>query len=64
MRRLSVFLLAALSISASTPNPGTCGPWVSQTDGSAWRLCHDIHNLQYCEVRARGRIAPMQCLDD
>lgn len=63
MRRLSVFLLAALSVSANVPDPGTCGPWVSQPDGTAWRLCYDTRNVEYCELRTRGKISTFQCPD-
>ena len=63
MRRLSVFLLAALSVSANVPNPGTCGPWVPQTNGIKWRLCRDVHNNSYCELQRGRTTQPMQCPD-
>jgi hypothetical protein len=61
MSRLSVFALAFLSISAAAPAPGSCGPWVPQTNGTSWRMCVDERNQQYCELRTGNTIQRMQC---
>ena len=63
MFKLSVFLFAAAALAQNLPAPGTCGPWVPQTDGTKWRLCYDIHGVRYCELKRGNTITLMQCPD-
>ena len=64
MRRIAFLALVAfVSVAAvpAPPAPGTCGTWVPQTNGTAWRMCTDMHNNNYCEYRTGGRVLMMEC---
>jgi len=61
MRVLTVIVLAAFSISAKVPDPSTCGPWVSQTNGTKWRMCVDPNNQRYCELKSGRTITRFEC---
>jgi hypothetical protein len=61
MRRLFLLGLAAVSLSGLAPAPGSCGPWVSQTNGTRWRMCTDFNNQQYCELKTGSRITRFIC---
>jgi len=63
MRRLLAIVLVGLISTAAAPPPGTCGPWVSQSDGSMWRMCTDLQNHTYCEIRERSKITRFVCPD-
>lgn len=60
MRRLFV-LVFALVLGGQAPAPGTCGPWVPQTDGTKWRMCTDAHNQQYCELKTGSKTTRITC---
>jgi hypothetical protein len=55
MRVLSLLAIAALTISARVPDLSNCGPWIPQTNGSSWRMCVDLNNVRYCEMK-QGRV--------
>jgi hypothetical protein len=63
MRRLIVLsAFAALTIANSGfPPPSTCGPWVSQTNGTRWRVCTDAQGIQFCQLKTGSKITPMVC---
>ena len=61
MRGLIVFAFAALSISGSAMAGSSCGPWVSQTNGTEWRICVDDQGRQFCQLRDGSEIRPMRC---
>ena len=63
MRRLFALALIVLTSTAAAPSPGTCGPWVPQTDGSQWRMCNDTQNQLYCELKQGGKIWRIDCPD-
>ena len=58
-------LLALISLlsTAEAPPPGTCGPWVSQSDGSKWRMCTDAQKHTYCELKRGSKITRFVCPD-
>jgi hypothetical protein len=60
MRRL-VVLLVAIGLSGQAPAPGTCGPWVPQTNGTKWRMCTDVQNQQYCELKTGSKVTRIIC---
>jgi len=60
MRVLTLLAIAALTVSAA-PNPGSCGPWVPQTNGSKWRMCVDQNNQRYCEMKLGRAITRFAC---
>lgn len=62
MYRLFVLALVAVTASAAAPPaPGKCGSWVSQTNGTMWRMCSDAQNHQYCELKSGTRITRIRC---
>ena len=61
MRRLFLLTFIALGVSAQAPAPGTCGPWVPQTNGTKWRMCTDLQNQRYCELKTGSRITRFDC---
>jgi hypothetical protein len=64
MRRLFALALIALGTVAAVPAPpppGTCGGWVSQTDGTSWRMCTDARDEQYCELKSGGSVTRIVC---
>ena len=61
MRSLFVLSLMALVASANLPAPGTCGPWVPQTNGSKWRLCLTDQGQQYCQLKHGRKQVLMEC---
>ena len=61
MRVLTLLAIAAFTVSAQTPYAATCGSWVSQTDGSEWRMCVDQNNQRYCELRRGGTTTRFTC---
>ena len=61
MRRLFVLAGIVLCVTASAPAPGTCGPWVPQTSGTKWRMCTDVNNHQYCELKTGSKITRFEC---
>jgi hypothetical protein len=63
MRRIFALGLVALSLSAAVPAPGTCGPWVPQTNGTRWRMCTDLQNQLYCELKMGSKITRFVCPD-
>ena len=60
MRVLTLLAIAALTVSAQTPNPN-CGPWVSQTNGTSLRVCTDSNNQRYCELKSGQKITRFEC---
>ena len=62
MRRLTIVAIAAFTFSSSAAAVPTCGMWVSQTNGSSWRLCKDAQTqARFCEVKRGGTIRRMVC---
>jgi hypothetical protein len=61
MRRLIVFALVTLSCAASVSAGPSCGRWISQTNGTEWRMCTDAQGNQYCELRRRNVITRITC---
>jgi|tagenome__1003787_1003787.scaffolds.fasta_scaffold18857109_2 hypothetical protein len=61
MYRLIPLALMAFVSTAALPPPGTCGDWVPQPGGISWRMCSDVQNLQYCEMKERGTITRITC---
>jgi hypothetical protein len=59
MRRFIVLAFAALTLgNGAAP---VCGRWVPQTNGTSWRICTDVQNQRYCEIKAGGQIKRMVC---
>jgi len=61
MRVLTLLAIAALTVSAKAPDPANCGPWVSQTNGTKWRMCTDPNNQPYCELKAGSTVTRFEC---
>ena len=61
MRVVTLLAIAALTVSAQMPDPGTCGPWVPQTNGTKWRICTDGQGFRYCELKSGSNISRMVC---
>ena len=63
MRRLiALSALVVLATAANgAPPPSTCGSWVSQTDGSDWRMCADSRGTVFCQYKSGGKIRLMVC---
>jgi hypothetical protein len=61
MRRLIAIALMGVVSSAAAPAPGTCGPWVPQTDGSQWRMCADAQSRTYCEMKQGSSVLRIDC---
>jgi hypothetical protein len=61
MRVVTLLAIAALTLSARVPDPSNCGPWVSQTNGTKWRMCVDQNNDRYCELKAGRTITRFDC---
>jgi hypothetical protein len=61
MRVVTLLAIAALTVSAQMPDPGTCGPWVPQTNGTKWRMCIDQNNQRYCELKQGSAITRFEC---
>jgi hypothetical protein len=61
MRVLTLLAIAALTVSAQVPVPGTCGPWVPQTNGTKWRMCVDQNDQRYCELKTGQTITRFTC---
>lgn len=61
MPRLSVLMMALAGVSGSQTVMPSCGPWISQTNGTYWRMCVDDQNQQYCEARSGRTIQRISC---
>ena len=61
MRGMLIFAFAALSMSSGASAVPTCGPWVTQTNGTAWRICYDDQKKRFCQVQKSGEIRQMRC---
>ena len=61
MSRLGALALILLTTTASLPPPGSCGPWVDQTNGTEWRICTDGQNQVYCEMKKGRTISRFVC---
>jgi hypothetical protein len=61
MRQLTIIAAALIATAVNLPMPGTCGNWVSQTNGFKWRMCADAQNNLYCESKRGRTITRIQC---
>ena len=61
MSRLVAIVFIALTTTAAAPDPGTCGPWIPNTNGTSWRMCADQQNQIYCELKAGPKISRFVC---
>ena len=62
MRRI-IFAFVALSLTGSASAVATCGPWIPQSNGTAWRLCTSDQAVRYCELKSGRHIRRMVCPD-
>jgi len=61
MRVVTLLAIAALTVSARAADPSNCGPWVSQTNGTKWRMCTDQNNQRYCEIKTGSVVSRFEC---
>jgi hypothetical protein len=61
MIRLVALALILLTTTAALPEAGTCGPWVSNANGTEWRMCADQQNQIYCELKMGRKIGRFVC---
>ena len=61
MLRLIGFALVTMGCAAGVSAEPSCGRWISQTNGTEWRICTDASGQQYCELRRRNEITRIPC---
>ena len=61
MRRLIVLAFAMFIIPGTSAAAASCGPWIPQTNGTAWRICVDDQGRQFCQVQRNGGIKQIRC---
>ena len=61
MRVVTLLAIAALTLSAKAPDPSNCGPWISQTNGTKWRMCYDQNSQRYCEMKTGRAVTRFDC---
>jgi len=53
VRRLVVLAIVTLAFAGNAVAAPSCGRWISNTNGTSWRMCTDS-GQRYCE-RQKGR---------
>jgi len=57
------FVLAIAVLAIPSPSiAASCGYWVPQTNGTAWRICTDAQTaIRFCELRWAGTNKRIVC---